>query len=365
MNPILVEALRGDALESAHRGAIAVIDAGGAVLAAIGDVQRPIFPRSAIKLMQALPLVESGAADKLGLAPEELAITCASHGGESLHTQVVARMLEKAGLDASALECGIHWPYHEDATRGLAAAGRLPNELHNNCSGKHGGFLCLACVLSGGGNPRQYARGYIAPEHPVMRAVTATIQAITDFDLATAPRGTDGCSIPTFGIPLRNLALGFARMGTGHGLRPGHARAAQRLREAVAMFPQMVAGTGRFDSRVMQRLGPRVFCKVGAEGVYCACLPERGSGIAIKIDDGNNARAAEVVMAAAIEALLPLSDDDAVFMRGLSDVRLKNWNGLPVGQLRATPSLRASLGHAAHRLPPRTEPAAASPAADA
>jgi L-asparaginase II len=170
------------------------------------------------------------------------------------------------------------------------------------------------------------------------------LQAATGFDLASAPRGTDGCSIPTYGIPLRHLAHAFARVGTGTGLQPGHARAARRLREAVARHPFMVGGTGRFDSVVMTRLGERVFCKVGAEGVYCAALPERGLGVALKIDDGNNARAAEVAIAAAIEALISLGDDDAAFMRGFSEKTLANWNGIQVGALRATRTLREALG---------------------
>ncbi len=343
MNPILVEALRGTAVESQHRGAIAILDADGTVLAAHGDILRPIFPRSAVKVLQALPLIESGAADQLLLGDEELAITCASHNGEARHTEVVTRMLEKAGLDTSALECGVHWPRRDDTVRALMLQGREPDARNNNCSGKHAGFLCLSCALSAGADLRQYASGYIAPDHPVMRVVSASLQATTGFDLDSAPRGTDGCSIPTYAIPLKNLALAFARVGTGTGLRPGHARAARRLRSAVARFPFMVGGTGRFDTLVMERLGERLFCKVGAEGVYCAALPERGLGVAIKIDDGNNARAAEVAMAAVIEALVRLDDDEAVFMRGFSDVRLRNWNGIEVGTLCASVSLRAAL----------------------
>ena len=351
MNPVLVEVMRGGAVESAHRGAIAVLDADGSILAALGDILRPIFPRSAVKVLQALPLVESGAADRLGLTDEELALACASHNGEGVHTLVAQRMLERAGLDAAALECGIHWPYLDEASRALAVQGRGPTELNNNCSGKHAGFLCLACALCNGGNVRQYARGYVSADHPVMRAVTAALQAATDFDLQSAPCGIDGCSIPTYAIPLHNLALAFARVGTGIGLRTGHATAARRLREAVAKYPFMVGGTGRFDTRVMERLGERVFCKVGAEGVYCAALPGRGLGVALKMDDGNNARAAEVVMAAAIEALVSLGDDEAVFMSELSDTRLFNWNRIQVGAIRATRSLRDALVPIATSLP--------------
>ena len=342
-NPILVEAWRGDACESMHRGAIAVLDADGAVVAAIGDIERPIFPRSAVKVLQALPLVESGAADELGLDDEELAVACASHGGEPAHTAVVERMLGKAGLDPSALECGTQWPSHDRAARALAAAGREASAATNNCSGKHSGFLCVACRLQGGAGLRRFASGYVRPDHPVMRAVTASLQAATGCDLSKAPRGTDGCSIPTFALPLQNLALAFARVGTGTGLAPAHAAAAQRLRRAVARHPFMVAGSGRFDTKVMQKLGERVFCKVGAEGVFCAALPGRGLGVAIKIDDGNNARAAEVAMAAVIEAFVRLDDAEAGFMRGLSDATLRNWNGIEVGALRATADLRHRL----------------------
>jgi L-asparaginase II len=341
MNPTLVEATRGNIVESSHRGALAVLDADGAVVAALGDIDRAVFPRSAVKLLQALPLVASGAADRLGLSDEELALACASHNGEDIHAQTAARMLAKAGLDEDALECGAHWPYLDTATRALAAHGRAPSALHNNCSGKHAGLLCLACALHGGADLRRYARGYVAAEHPVMREVTAALQATTGFDLAHTPRGTDGCSIPAFAIPLRHLAHAYARAGTGIGLSTAHAAAAQRLRAAVAAHPCMVAGTGRFDTRVMERLGARVYCKVGAEGVFCAALPERGLGVAIKIDDGNNARACEVAMAAVIEACVALDDGQAQFMRTLSDVRLTNWNGIEVGRLRAAAALRA------------------------
>jgi L-asparaginase II len=173
--------------------------------------------------------------------------------------------------------------------------------------------------------------------------VTAAVQAATSFDLAHTARGTDGCSIPTYAIPLRHLALGFARVATGEGLSTGHAAAARRLRQAVAAAPQMVAGSGRFDSRVMAVLGERVCCKVGAEGVYCAALPERGLGVAVKMDDGNTARAVEVVMAALIEALLPLQGEAAELLASLSEVQLKNWNGIEVGRLRASAALLHGL----------------------
>ncbi len=351
-NPILAQAWRGGIVESAHRGAWAVVDADGTLHSSAGDIHRPIFPRSAVKVLQALPLVESGAAERYGLTDAQLALACASHGGEPAHTTGAAAMLAQAGVDVQALECGAHWPYRDVTQREMAARGETPTALHNNCSGKHSGFVCLGCHMAGSGDARGFLRGYVQPQHPVMREVTAALQASTGYDLADAAVGTDGCSIPTYAIPLRHLALAYARVATGQGLRPGHAAAAQRLRaavaaaqrlrQAVARAPQMVAGTGRLDTRLMQRLGERVFCKVGAEGVYCAALPTLGLGIAVKMDDGNNARACEVVLAGLLARLLPLEGDDAAFVRGLADVPLVNWNGIEVGRLRASDALRTA-----------------------
>ena len=343
-NPVLVEVLRGPALESAHSGAFAVLDADGSLRASLGDIERPIFPRSAVKVLQALPLVASGAAERLGLSDAELSIACASHNGEPEHVATSLGMLKKAGLDADALECGTQWPGREMVLRGMFSRREVAGPLHNNCSGKHAGFVCVACQLAmhQGADPAEFTRGYISPDHPVMREVSAALSAATDTDLSRAPMGTDGCSIPTYAIPLRQLALGFARVGTGQGLSPERAKAARRLRQAVASQPFMVGGTARFDTPVMQQLGERVFCKIGAEGVYCASFPELGLGIALKIDDGT-ARAAEVAMAALIEAFVPLSEAEATLLATLSTPELKNWNGITVGSLRASDTLRKSV----------------------
>lgn len=333
-NPVLVEVLRGGAVESRHRGALAVVDARGAVHTALGDIESPVFPRSAVKLLQALPLVASGAADALGLTDAELALACASHGGEPEHAQTAAAMLAKAGLDESTLECGAHWPYNEAAQRTLARDGATPSALHNNCSGKHAGFVCLGCAMDKSGDARGFLRGYVQPDHPVMREVSAALQTTTGFDLSHTARGTDGCSIPTYAIPLRHLAHAFAKVASGQGLSAEHARAALRLRQAIAAAPFMVAGSGRLDTRLMTHFGQRLCCKVGAEGVYCAALPDLGLGIAIKMDDGNTARAAEVVLAGLLHTLLKAEGDDAALLRSVWDAPLRNWNGIEVGRLR-------------------------------
>ncbi len=322
MNPVLVEVTRGGRAESAHRGAFAVVDGGGRVVRQAGDIDEAVFPRSAVKALQALPLVASGAADLLGLTDAEIALACASHSGEPEHVATARAMLAKAGRNESCLECGAHWPYDARAARALAALGGQAGPLHNNCSGKHAGFICLACAS--GEDPA----GYVHPEHPTMRRVTESLAEMTGTILDARNRGTDGCSIPTYAIPLRALAMAFARFGTAEG-------AAARIRRAVAANPFMVGGSDRFDTVLMTALGARAFSKGGAEGVHCVALPERGLGIAIKCDDGAG-RAADLVCATLVAQLL-----DAEVPEALLRPELSNWNGIVVGGLRAAGPLAA------------------------
>lgn len=327
-NPILAEVTRGSAVESRHRGAAVVVDADGRVVLALGDVERPVFPRSAVKALQALPLLESGAADRYGLTPAEIALAVASHSGEQAHAETSLAMLKKAGRDASCLECGAHWPMGEAAARALARAGGEPSALNNNCSGKHAGFICLACGMD------EDPKGYVRAGHAVQQAVRGALEEVTGAAHNAELSGIDGCSIPTYAVPLTALALGFARFGTGQGFGPKRAEAARRIREAVASHPFMVAGTGRFDTRLMERFGQRAFIKTGAEGVYCGALPELGYGIALKCDDGAG-RAAEVAMAALIERFLPLNGEEQAAFAPFRETVLKNWNGIEVGRIRA------------------------------
>jgi len=337
-NPVLVEVVRGALTESRHRGAVAVVDADGATVLALGDVAAPVYPRSAVKPLQALPLVESGAADRYGFGDEELALACASHGGEPAHVEVAARMLARAGLDAGALECGTHWPSHQPSSQALARSGGAPSALHNNCSGKHAGFVCVACAAG------VDHRGYVAAEHVVQREVRAAVEDLTGVGLSADVCGIDGCSIPTWAVPLTALAHAFARFGTGRDLAPERAKAAARLRAACAAQPYYVAGTGRFCTEIMKRFGARVLVKTGAEGVFCGALPEQGIGVALKCDDGAT-RAAEVAMAAMIARFLPLTEDERGALERFVLPTLRNWNGIEVGGLRPTSELLQ--GHAA------------------
>ncbi|MCW3474222.1 asparaginase [Limobrevibacterium gyesilva] len=327
MDPVLVEVTRGARVESSHRGAAVVVDPAGGVAFQAGDIDAAVYPRSAVKALLALPLVESGAADRLGLTDDEIALACSSHSGEEVHVAGATSMLRKAGRDGACLECGVQWPINEAASRRLAAHGGAASALHNNCSGKHSGFICLACDR--GEDPA----GYVRPAHPTMREVTAALADMTGAALDEGNRAVDGCSIPTYAIPLRALALSFARFGSAQGLAPARAAATRRIRAAVAANPMMVAGTGRFDTRLMTALGARVFSKSGAEGVFCAAIPELGLGLAVKCDDGAG-RAAEVATAALIGRFLHPDGAQGEALAGLTQPVLRNWNGIAVGAVR-------------------------------
>ena len=327
IDPIVVEIVRGGLVESRHRGAIAVVDAGGKKIFTAGDVANPVFPRSAVKPFQALPLVESGAAEKFGLSDDELALCCASHNGEPAHVRGVERILTKAGFDASALACGTHWPASQSAAMALARAGAAPSALHNNCSGKHAGFLCVARAM-------QFdPSGYWRPDHAVQQRVHAVLEDLTGVTLPPDRRAIDGCSVPTWALPLENLALAFARFGSGRGFAPERAAAAARLLAACVREPWYVAGSGRFCTEIMQLLGAQALVKTGAEGVMCAALPALALGVAIKCDDGAG-RAAEALMAATLARLLTLDDRQRAALGRFAQPKIRNWNDIETGELR-------------------------------
>jgi L-asparaginase II len=326
-NPVLVEVTRGKVVESRHRGAVAVFDADGKAVLRIGDTALPVYPRSAVKAIQALPLVESGAADAFGFGNRELALACASHSGQPEHVALATSMLERAGLDQDALECGAHWPGNDESARALAREGALPGAIHNNCSGKHAGFVCT-CVHRG-----QDHRGYARPGHAAQEAVREAMESVTGHAHGADICGTDGCSIPTYAVPLDALALGFARMAAGTGLGPERAGAARRILSACMAEPFFTSGTGRMDVRIMETGRGRVFVKTGAEGVYCGAIPDLGLGIALKVDDGAG-RASETMVAATLARLLGPSDPLACALGDLARPELVNWNGIEVGAIR-------------------------------
>ena len=329
-NPVLVEVTRGSIVESRHRGAISVMDGDGAVVVKLGDTARPVFPRSAVKSIQALPLIESGAADAFGFGNAELALACSSHSGEDEHIAMASGMLERAGRSESDLECGGQWSSHEHVLIHQARnISGQPGALCNNCSGKHSAFVCTAV------HAEIDPHNYIRADHPIMCEVKAVLENVTgaahDEDLC----GIDGCSIPTYAVPLSSLAHGFAKMTTGNGLSPERAEAARRLFDACMAEPFYVAGRGRFCTRLMELGQGRIFVKTGAEGVFCGAIPELGVGIALKCDDGTT-RAAEIMMVATLCHLLPPLHPLHRELTKMATITLKNRNGWEVGEIRAS-----------------------------
>ncbi|MEP9385650.1 asparaginase [Mesorhizobium sp. KR9-304] len=335
-NPVLVEILRGEHVESAHRGAIAVCDGAGKLLVEIGDVSQPVFPRSAVKAIQALPLVESGAADAFGFGDRELALACASHKGESAHVDLAASMLARIGLDETALECGAHWPLAHEATVVLARSGRSPSQLHNNCSGKHSGFLCACRHMN------LAHQGYVSFEHPYQATIREVMKNVTGAPHDADNSATDGCSIPTYAIPISSLALGFARLATGQGLSTARAKAAKRLVAACMAEPFLVSGSQAADLALMQAAPGSIFVKTGAEGVYCAALPELGLGIALKCDDGAG-RAAEAMVAAVLAMLLKSDEALSERLAVLARPAVPSRKGEPVGRVQPTEAISGQL----------------------
>jgi len=292
-NPIIVEVTRGGMVESRHRGHCVVADRTGASVHVWGDGERLIYPRSAIKPLQALALIETGAAGAYRLSEAELALAAASHSSTPDHVDAVSGWLKRLGLSESDLECGGHDPMNRDADKALVRADRTPGSIYNNCSGKHTGFLATALHM---GEP---TKGYSEPDHPVQQRLLAILTDMGGVDLAATPRGVDGCGIPVIGMPLAALALALARMADPIDLHAARAEAAGRIIAAMTAHPNMVAGPGRFDTVTMTAGKGAFVVKAGAEGVYAGIVAGLGLGVALKIADGTK-RAAEVAMAAVL-----------------------------------------------------------------
>lgn len=330
-NPILVEITRGGFVESRHRGACAVVDATGNVLRVWGDVDALVYPRSALKPLQALALIETGAADRFELSDQEIALACASHNSETFHVERVTAWLARVGLTVDDLECGVGESISLDVTKAMSRADESFSRAHNNCSGKHAGFLSTALHM---GEPTQ---GYILPDHPVQQRVTRAIEDMTGVDLSTAPCGADGCGIPVFAFALQALARGMARM-MADDLGAARTAAARRVRTAMAACPQCVAGTKRFDTRVMEACNGEVLVKGGAEGVHIAMIPARGLGIALKVDDGT-IRASELAMGCVLDGMGLLNPTARAQIADLIEMPVLNTLGARVGEMRKGPGL--------------------------
>ncbi|RMH43437.1 MAG: asparaginase [Alphaproteobacteria bacterium] len=330
MSVVLAEVWRGEVLECVHRGDAVVVDAGGEVVAAWGDPDKLVLPRSSAKMLQALPLVESGAADAAGLDARRLALACASHEGAAMHTGAVAAWLADIGLGERDLRCGAHMPKDADAYKSLLCSDTPPCQLHNNCSGKHAGFLTLGRHLRAGPE-------YVEVDHPVQKAVREAFEDVTGMPSPT--HAIDGCSAPNFATTLRGLGRAMARFAAAtEDAAATRDRAAFRLVQAMMAHPELVAGEGRACTELMRAARGRAAVKTGAEGVFVAILPEAGLGIALKVEDGAT-RASECAIAALLVRYGALEAGDPAVKRRMNPT-LRNWRGLTTGALRPGPELR-------------------------
>jgi len=343
VNPILLRAHRGPLVESTHRGALA-IRRERRTLFALGDVASPVFLRSSAKPFQAMEFLLSGAADAFGVPDGELAVACASHGAEEVHTRAVLSMLARGGLDPSALRCGAHPPACTQAAVALARSGEKPTVLHNNCSGKHAAMVLTARHL------RLPVDSYLDPEHPVQVANRRNLALFAGVPAESILLGTDGCSAPNFAVSLEAQADAFARLATPDGnLPPAAAAAARRIASAMMAHPRMVAWEGAGDAALMAAAPGRVLSKLGAEGIQCLGLPGTGAGIALKADDGGPRLRIPLTVAVLLGTGVFTGEEAAAVGRD-ADLVLRNHRGLDVGSLEvALPGDLPGLG------PPRRE----------
>lgn len=319
----MVELWRGGMLESTHLGHAVICDEAGEIVEAWGDPQAVIFPRSSCKMLQALPLVESGAADAAGLTDRQLALSCASHEGAGLHVHAVQGWLDTLGLAEADLRCGAHEPHDKAERNRLVEAHEAPCQLHNNCSGKHAGFLTYNRHIKGGAE-------YVEVDHPLQKAVRGAFEEVTG---ETSPGyGIDGCSAPNFATSVHGLARAMARFAAARGDGDARDRAMHRLVRAMATHPEMVAGEGRACTELMRAMGGKVAIKTGAEAVFIAMIPELKRGIALKITDGGT-RGAEGAIAALLVRLGVLDPEHPATRKRLNAVQ-KNWRGIETGVIR-------------------------------
>lgn len=328
---VLAEVWRGSFLESVHLGDAVICDGAGQIVQAWGDPDKVILPRSSAKMIQALPLLESGAAQAFGLGEDQLALSCASHQGHPMHTTMVSGWLTALGLSDDDLRCGPEAPRDRDIKHAMIREGGTPCQIHNNCSGKHAGFLTLGRHLGAGPE-------YLEPAHPVQMAVRDAFEHVTG---AESPGfGIDGCSAPNFATTLHGLARAMAFFAAADPQASGaRERAAGQLARAMAAYPHLVAGNGRACSELMQAMGGKVAVKTGAEGVFVAILPEQKLGIALKAADGAT-RAAECAIAALLCRLGVLQAEHPATLKRMN-APVRNWRGIHTGQIRPGAELRS------------------------
>ncbi|MDD2432453.1 MAG: asparaginase [Clostridia bacterium] len=329
----MAEVTRGDLVESIHRGAVVVVDNKGETIAAAGDPGYLTYFRSAAKPLQALPVVESGAAVHFGLDLKEIALLTGSHSGEAEHGATTLTILQKIGLGPEHLQCGTHFPLDQSSREVLLAKGLEPTTLHCTCSGKHAGMLTLARYRG------LSLDDYYCLEHPVQQEMLQTVAEMAGIAREQIAVGIDGCGVPVFALPLEKMAYAYARLAAPEELGKKRKEACLLIEEAMTTYPLMVGGTNRFDTVLLQVMGNKLIAKFGAEAVYCVGVPSKGWGMALKIEDGNERALAPVVLSV-LEQLGLLTEEEKEKMASYKKQKLANKRGEIIGEIRAVVSLR-------------------------
>lgn len=336
MSELFVEVTRGGIVESRHFGDLAIVDRAGKLLWYVGDPHRVTFARSSAKPWQTVPLIETGAADEFEMSEEEIALCCASHNGEKQHVDKVIQFLNRIGISPDKLQCGAHAPYHAASHEALLRGNQEITAVHNNCSGKHSGMLALAKYIGAD------LDSYLSPTHPIQALIQEVVSDLCEVAREDIVIGIDGCGVPVFGLPVLSMANAYAKIADPSDLPEKRQAAIRRIRKAMLTHPDLVAGTGRFCTGLMNAGGGAILGKAGAEGVYCACLPDVGIGLALKVDDGNSRAGYPVV----VEALRQTGLVSPEIIDSLADFhhpQLRNHKGTFVGEIRPVVQLKKAF----------------------
>lgn len=327
MSVKLVEVIRSNLVESVHLGSLAVVHSDGRLLHSLGDADRPTYFHSSAKPIQGIASLDAGIVEDFSLDLKEVAVIISSHSGESEHIEVLEGLMKKTGAGTDDMECGISDPVGTTVLRELFTSGRTISKLHCNCSGKHLGMLAACRVL--GYSTKDYHR----KNHPIQERVKRVISEFCKVPSESVADGVDGCTIPVYAVPLKNMALAYANLCNPDFMDGKYKKSQNYILSAMTMYPEYVAGKGRLDTVLMKRFGTRVICKVGAEGVYCAGLIGKSTGIAIKIEDG----AIRATTPALLETLLQLGvleDEEVEGMREFWKPSLFNNKAEVIGEIR-------------------------------
>ena len=336
MSDTLTHVMRGNIVESIHRGDLAVVDWRGKLLHYVGAPEEKVtFIRSSSKPIQALPVLESGAADHFGLSEQELAVLCASHNGEKKHLDAVRSILGKVGLGEEALQCGKHLPLWKEAAQEMLQANIAPTDIHSNCSGKHSGMLTL-CQHMGWD-----IAGYTRLDHPVQQAMLKKMALFAGLSVEEIEIGIDGCGVPVYGLSVYHMAKAYARLARPEELGCVEQDSAKRITAAMISHPFLVAGTGRLCTNLMEVAQGKVFAKSGAEGVYCVGIPELGVGVAVKAEDGNGGRCSTPAIVETLRLLGILNQEQVAALKPLANPALYNHRRDEIGEIKASFTLKS------------------------